>query len=143
MEPIHPSHEYIAVYGSLMSIHGAQKLAGTTDKLKLIGQCKIPGLLYDLDEFPGLVPGDGEVVGELYMVEHPDALRLLDDYEAFYPNDPQRSLFVRHRLCLIEPAMECWVYLYNQPLTGRPRVESGNWTDYLRAQNRPLLTPGC
>lgn len=138
METVNPEREYIAVYGSLMQIHGAQALAGTVDKLKLVGKCKIPGLLYDLGEFPGLVPGDSEVMGELYEVKHPDALRLLDDYEAFYPNDPKLSLFVRQRMQLVEPKIECWGYLYNQTLSGMPRVEGGNWTEYLRQQNRPL-----
>jgi len=138
MEAIHPDRDHIAVYGSLMRIHGAQQLAGTTDKLRLIGPCKIPGLLYDLGEFPGLLPGNGEVVGELYELEHPDALRLLDDYEAFYPNNSRRSLFIRQRMRLAEPAIECWVYFYNQPLTGHTKVANGNWTDYLRRHNRPL-----
>jgi len=138
METPLTDREYIAVYGSLMRIHGAQKLAGTTDKLEFIRECRIPGRLYDLGEFPGLLPGTGEVLGELFKVKHPDALRLLDDYEAFYPNDRKRSLFVRQEMRLVEPPISCWVYLYNHAPGGHPLVGSGSWTEYLRRHNRPL-----
>jgi len=142
METIDPNRDCIAVYGSLMRVHGAQDLAGTTDKLRFLGECRIPGQLYDLGEFPGLVPGPDEVAGELYRIEHADALPLLDDYEAFYESNPSQSLFVRRRIRLNQPPIDCWVYFFNQEPKGNPKVEGGNWTEYLRLQGRPMrVTP--
>jgi len=121
-----------------MRVHGAQELAGTTDLLRLVGACRIPGELYDLGEYPGLTPGEGTVTGELYEVIDPQGLRLLDEYEAYYEHDAVRSLFVRRQVRLIEPELECWVYLYNQPVDGKSRIPAGNWTEHLRREGRPF-----
>jgi gamma-glutamylcyclotransferase (GGCT)/AIG2-like uncharacterized protein YtfP len=68
------------------------------------------------------------VHGELYRLEDADILSILDHYEGYDPDQPATSLFVRRRISLIEPAdQEAWVYWYNGPVDGKPRLPSGDW----------------
>lgn len=61
--------DYVAVYGSLMRGFGLSDAPEGLEELLIDrGSCVISGKLYDLGDYPGLVPGDGNVNGELYEV---------------------------------------------------------------------------
>ena len=47
------------------------------------GYCTIQGLLYDLGEYPGLKPGEGSVIGELFEVRALSVFHQLDEYERY------------------------------------------------------------
>src|SRR5580700_8569997 len=107
-----PSVVYLAVYGSLRTGH---ELPDTPPALGALlvdaGPCTIAGALFDLGSYPGLVPGDGRVVGELFeIVDVARALPLLDHYEGYDAADPEGSLYLRQSVLLVEPAIEAWVY---------------------------------
>ena len=121
-------HELIAFYGSLMREHGLLHRLGVAEKLEYLGPCKIPGHLYDLGDYPGLKEApEGAVAGECFRLCDPTALCALDAYEDFRPADPDASLFVRRTVRLIEPPLECWVYLYAGSVRPQDRVASGHW----------------
>lgn len=126
----------LAVYGSLRWTTGRLAELGVTDDLEPLGRCRIPGQLYDLGEFPGWLPGTGSVVGELYRLHRPEALAILDDYEAFWPADPAGSLFVREVVQLLEPERLAWVYRYNGVASREKAVASGDWLEHLAAHPR-------
>ncbi|MFM7103055.1 MAG: gamma-glutamylcyclotransferase, partial [Verrucomicrobiota bacterium] len=123
----------LAVYGSLRRSTGRLAELGVADDLELLGECRLAGRLYDLGEFPGLLPGPGSVVGELYRFSRPRTLAILDDYEAFLPADPAGSLFVREPVQLLEPERLAWVYRYNRPAPAGAEVVSGDWLQHRAA----------
>lgn len=87
-----------------------------------LGPASAAGVLYDLGNYPGLADGAaGERVPGV-VVELPDeaALARLDEYE-----DIDAGLFVRRRATVRLDAggeVEAWVYVYNRPVAGRPRI---------------------
>lgn len=119
--------DYIAFYGTLLKQQGVQQALGAAQKLRWVGPCQIPGQLFDLGEYPGLQKGSGVVSGELYEILDPSVLIPLDNYEGCDSANIACSLYVRERVRLISPAVECWVYVYNQPVDGKARIANGIW----------------
>ena len=125
----------LAVYGSLMTSEGMLERLGVEAMVKSLGLVTLPGQLFDLGDFPGLVPGDGSVPGELFQILDPSVIPVLDDYEACQPDSPGTSVFLRKRLRLIEPSVEAWVYLYNRPVADRPKISGLSWPEYKARRN--------
>jgi gamma-glutamylcyclotransferase (GGCT)/AIG2-like uncharacterized protein YtfP len=48
-----------------------------------IGAATVPGVLLSMGKFPGLVPGRGRVVGEVWRLDAPELLPTLDKYEGY------------------------------------------------------------
>jgi gamma-glutamylcyclotransferase (GGCT)/AIG2-like uncharacterized protein YtfP len=122
--------EYVAVYGSLLEGHGLPDRPEFGSGLSTEGRCLIPGLLFDLGGYPGLVPGDGTVRGELLRVHDLSVFRALDKYEKYEPRDRDRSLYLRKAVRLVEPAIDAWVYVYNCDVAAFPLISSGDWDAY-------------
>lgn len=118
------NRETLFVYGTLMST----SLSG----MELIGKARARGSLFDLGHYPGLVVEDsGSVVyGELYEAT-PRALSLLDRFERYDSSSLKESLYIRCRVRLIEPNVTAWVYIYNQPVLGCPRIDGGEWLKHI------------
>jgi gamma-glutamylcyclotransferase (GGCT)/AIG2-like uncharacterized protein YtfP len=123
--------DLIAVYGELLSDPDLPQAPSVRDAFRLIGACWIPGDLLDLGEFPGVVPSDGQVLGELYEVLDASAFDELDAFEGYIRGREDESEYVRRRVQLIEPDVEAWTYLYNRPAVGQKRVPSGDWRGHL------------
>ena len=122
---------YLAFYGSLMRGQGAQEAIGVAAMLEFVGACLIEGALYDLGEYPALVPAAGSIVhGELFRVIDPAALSILDRYEDWRADDPRGSLFVRRAVLLVSPGVLADVYFYNQPVGGN-QVPHGDWKRFV------------
>lgn len=120
----------LATYGTLRRAAGPNPL-DVADRLSFVAACQFAGVLYDLGRFPGAVPGDGVVHGDLFRLRDPQVWAVLDRYEGYDSNREDTSLFVRRRVSLIEPAdRTAWVYWYNDDPTGCPRIPSGDWIAY-------------
>jgi len=98
---------------------------------------KFRGLLYDIGEYPGAVINvyaETYVWGNLVSLTHSEhAFRILDEYEGFGSEFPEPNEFIRQ---VIEvktetDTVQSWTYLYNLPVTGLRRIESGNYEEYL------------
>ncbi len=94
---------------------------------------KFAGRLYGIGEYPGAITDTGAshyVYGKIFLVNNIDeVLKRLDDYEGFGPEQQQPNLFIR-KLIAIETTnnmIDCWVYLYNLPVTGLRLIESGRY----------------
>lgn len=122
---------HLATYGTLMRSFGGADRLGVKDRLSFVTTCQFAGVLYNLGQFPGAVPGEGAVHGELFRLRDPQAWAVLDRYEGYDADREDDSLFVRRRVDLIAPSdRTAWVYWFNGDPTGRPRVESGDWEAY-------------
>ena len=115
---------------------GCERL-GVADRVSFVATCRFDGVLYDLGRFPGAVPGDGLVHGELLRLQDPQVWAVLDPYEGYDADRKDESLFVRRRGTLREPAdRAAWVYWFNGDPTGHPKVSSGDWATYLEGSQR-------
>lgn len=128
-------------YGTLRAGF-SRRPRGVDDRLTFLGGGVIAAALYDLGLYPAAIPDpESRVRGEVYRMSDVDAvLAVLDDIEGFRPAEPERSLYVR----VVVPVTledgtsdDAWVYFYNAPLGQAPRIASGDYLDYLRAEGRP------
>ncbi len=90
----------------------------------------IPGLLVDLGEYPGWVPGAGRVHGEVFRLRPVGpALRLLDELEEYEGPGVEGNLYERVlvRACVPEGWVRAWAYRYAGPVAGRPVIPGGRW----------------
>lgn len=127
--------DWLALYGSLMRGLGGLEAAGIAAQVRYVGPCAIPGELFDLGDYPGLRPGDGRVVGELYSVLAPEAFARLDAFEGYEPDRPRESLYLRERIELLVPrGQHAWLYVYNHVPDAHARVPDGDWRAHLAAR---------
>ena len=62
-------------------------------------------------------------------------LTVLDEFEGYSASDPLTSLYTREETTVTRDGgqvVNAWVYFYNRPLGGAPRIESGDYLEYLR-----------
>ncbi|AEH23209.1 AIG2 family protein [Thermodesulfobacterium geofontis OPF15] len=111
------------VYGTLRK---GECRHSTLADCKFLGYAKAKGfLLYNVSSFPGMVQGEGEVIGEVYEIPE-SLLERLDLIEGV------PELFKRE---LIEVVLEdgtiisVYAYLYNKGVDNKLLIPSGNWKD--------------
>jgi len=127
--------EYLFVYGTLMKGF-TNPFADKLNKLSdFVGKGSFPGLLYQVDWYPGAVYSEKSgfaVFGEIYKLQNPpQLLRELDEYEDVF-EDESVSLYVRRVIPVKtenQKFLDCWVYLYNQPVADLAVITSGNFRE--------------
>jgi gamma-glutamylcyclotransferase (GGCT)/AIG2-like uncharacterized protein YtfP len=126
------------VYGTLMST--AASTLGRDMRLRLrrearvVGPASIQGQLFDRGRFPVLIFNSGaldRVHGELIEISNPAAtFPWLDAYEGIGRNAAGTDEYERLERSVDQAASgttTAWVYVYNKPVTGLPRIASGRW----------------
>jgi len=125
---------HLFVYGSLLSNARHPMGERLAREARQLGEGSLPGRLYRIDWYPGLVEacGAGErVYGEVYALQDPmRTLRWLDVYEGLTADGPHDGEYVRRerpvRLAT-GAAIGCWVYLYCRDVSGLPALPGGRW----------------
>ncbi|MBR9920470.1 MAG: hypothetical protein GYB31_06495 [Bacteroidetes bacterium] len=118
-------------YGTLRKDYGVFSMLGLGDKLRYAYTCRVPGTLYSLERYPGLIlEGDSTVICDVFEILDPICLPLLDEYEDFFPNDPEHSRYLRKKVMPFEGKEGFWVYVYNKDVSDLEVVESGDWLEY-------------
>lgn len=148
------SCKWLFVYGWLMRGQERQGFL-SADKARFCCPATMHGKLYAIGDFPGLVINssvavrsektvarsqsstisdkerqeDGKPVvvhGELYEILDPVTFfETLDLIEGYWPDQPERSLFVR-KLVPVETEngiVTAWVYILNLPINGLPSID--------------------
>jgi gamma-glutamylcyclotransferase (GGCT)/AIG2-like uncharacterized protein YtfP len=131
--------ELVFFYGTLMSGFKRPGRASLDPKLEPAGRGWIRAALFDLGIYPAAVPADDSCVwGEVYrMLDSKAVLSALDEIEGFRSGEPDSSLYIRVEIPVtfsdgrVETA---WAYFYNAPLGRAPRIESGDYLEYLRVR---------
>lgn len=124
---------YIACYGTLMKDFPTQDELDIAEKLKFVDTAYLPGALYELGDFPGMVKSENEeTYAEIYEILDDQALKVMDLYEDYDPKHPQTSLYIREAVTLTSPALTCWAYYYMGGLNGRKKIKENNWIEYFR-----------
>ena len=127
---------YLFVYGTLRAASDHRMSKVLERHGDFVSRGRVPGVLYDLGPYPGAVKKSGTrayVRGDVYRLRDGDrALQVLDRYEGFDEKKPRGAEFKRSRVVVDLGAgkkVRAWIYLYNRPTTGLPKIRSG---DYLR-----------
>jgi len=137
--------DLLFVYGTLMRAAEHQMHSVLARNSTFIAEAHFNGRLHLVAHYPGAVTAttaDERVHGEVYRLHHgaADLLAVLDDYEACAPSSPQPHEYVR-RLCQVTLADDthaaAWVYLYNRPVEGLPRILSGRFLEHMAAAALP------
>jgi gamma-glutamylcyclotransferase (GGCT)/AIG2-like uncharacterized protein YtfP len=88
-------------------------------------------MLLAAPHYPGIVPGDGTVSGQLMTVARPaEAIQALDDLELYFgPGHPENE-YERESLkvqLLDGSSVEAWVYLFLRSTLIMPTIVGGDW----------------
>ncbi|MES2911825.1 MAG: gamma-glutamylcyclotransferase family protein [Pseudomonadota bacterium] len=129
---------YVFVYGTLCS--GEQRdINNLNPPPQYIGEACVPGTLYDLGSYPGIVlGGQGTVRGEVYRISA-ELERTLDEIEEVWPQQTgeyaKREVLVRlqadGRQGSASHTASCLVYEIAAAQTlGKALIESGSWVKY-------------
>jgi len=125
---------HLFVYGTLLSTAGHPMGARLQREARLIGEAFLPGRLYRIGEYPGLVEDTDpqvQVHGEVYVLHDPvNTLTWLDAYEGIVPGAPDRNEYERVerpvRLASSEQ-ITVWVYLYRKDVARFRLIPDGRW----------------
>ena len=127
--------DLVFFYGTLMSRFRREGRSGVDDQLKAVGRGSIAAALFDLGLYPAAIPSDSRVKGELHqMLDVDHVLAVLDEIEGYSVSDPFTSLYTREQTSVSlddGSVVDAWVYFYNAPLGSAPRIESGDYLEYL------------
>ncbi|WP_298256311.1 gamma-glutamylcyclotransferase family protein [Bradyrhizobium sp.] len=126
--------DLLFVYGTLMRGYAHPMARLLSANAEFLGEASCRGRLYKVKHYPGLVLSNEAadvVFGELYRLRAvDDLLREFDMYEACGEGFPEPTQYVRQTLPVTltdGSASEAWTYIYNWPVAGLSRIESGRF----------------
>jgi gamma-glutamylcyclotransferase (GGCT)/AIG2-like uncharacterized protein YtfP len=120
------------LYGTLLPGLTPRSVVAVVARLRPLGPATVPGRLYDIGPYPGLVPdasGQTRVTGKLFAVRDDELLQVLDDYEG--------TEFRRVPMTATRPdgeAVECEVYEYVGDVSRAEPIAGGDYQKWLRGE---------
>jgi len=127
-------HE-LFIYGTLLP---GLRLQAEMSGAERLGNATVPGRLVDVGRYPGLVHGEGEVIGEVYRVSDAQLARL-DAVEDMVRGDRMASQYWREQLPVLSgpcAGLPVWTYVYNRPTEGLTPIPHGDYRRYIRELGR-------
>jgi gamma-glutamylcyclotransferase (GGCT)/AIG2-like uncharacterized protein YtfP len=126
--------DLLLVYGTLMRGFDHPMARLLEQNADFLGEAHCAGRLYLVRHYPGLVDSDDpadRVFGQLFRLRQPrEVLAQLDDYEGCGEGAAPPHEFIRATRPVIAndgTAHQAFVYLYNWPLDGLPRIADGRF----------------
>lgn len=123
--------DYFFVYGTLKK---GGSFASEFDSFRVYSKAAtIKGFeLFNLGWFPGIVKGNGEVIGELHEYKNLDFVKQrIDNIEGYSEDYESSSLFLRRRVTAITEngeKVEANAYLFNRSIPNEAKkIENGVW----------------
>lgn len=138
--------EFVFVYGTLLSGERASLREGRLRyDADYIGPDEINGKLYYLGTYPGLKlincndfqSNQPRVVGEVYLLKNSAIGAVLDAYEGYHLEAPEKGLYNRCQV-LTRRGRCVWTYTYNHPVTEDQLIETGDWKNPRLSLTRKL-----
>lgn len=106
-------------------VYGTLRTGGQTETVTIRGY-----KMFDLGWYPGVIYSgniDDSIVCELHEVDD-ETLKDLDDFEGYYKDDLDNSLYLRRNYGL--STTDCELYVYNRQVREHPRILSGDWLEH-------------
>lgn len=134
-----PAVNHLFVYGSLRKALDGSLHALLKNQAVFINAARLPGKLYLIDSYPGLVStptfSSFEVQGEVYRLKQPERLlQNLDEYEEcaeHFPLPHEYKRLIKSVTLSGGQHLTCWVYVYNRPAAGLKHIIGGDFLSYL------------
>ena len=131
--------DLVFFYGTLRSALRRNNAAHIDGSFTFVSCGWIGAILFDLGPYPGAIPSaTSHVRGELHRMLNPgETLRRVDEFEVYHPDRENVSLFVRRETLVTldnDSTASAWVYFFNGPLGRAPRIDSGDYLDYLKVK---------
>lgn len=123
------------IYGTLLP---GLRLAAEMHGARFVGAAQVPGRLVDVGRFPGLVPGAGQVTGEVYEVDDAHLSRL-DVVEDMVRGDRSASQYWRDTVTVLAGPLQgqsVQTYVYNRPVAACVPIPHGDYRRYIREVGR-------
>ena len=123
------------IYGTLMP---GLRLEAEMQGAQALGPARVPGCLVDVGHYPGLVHGEGVVIGVVFRVSDAQLARL-DEVEDMVAGDRAASQYWRERVTIQDGALagqQVWTYVYNLPIHGLTPIAHGDYRRYIREVGR-------
>ena len=123
------------IYGTLMP---GLRLQAEMRGARYLGVGQVPGRLVDVGRYPGFLPGDGLVLGEVYEVDAAHLARL-DVVEDTVPGDRDASQYWREWVTVADGPLQgqsVQTYMYNRPVDGCTPIAHGDYRRYIREVGR-------
>jgi gamma-glutamylcyclotransferase (GGCT)/AIG2-like uncharacterized protein YtfP len=123
------------IYGTLMP---GLRLEAEMQGARFVGAAQVPGRLVDLGRYPGFLPSEGLVTGEVYEVDDAHLARL-DGVEGVVPGDRAASQYWREVVVVFSGPLQgqqVQTYVYNRPVDGYTPIEHGDYLRYIREVGR-------
>ncbi|MCL9668479.1 gamma-glutamylcyclotransferase [Rosenbergiella epipactidis] len=112
----------IIVYGSLRRKQGNSHWMTNAQWL---GDYQVEGYeLYNLGHYPGVIPGEGTIEGEVYRID----ATTLGELDALRTKGGEYK-----RQLVSTPYGSAWMYIYQRSVAGRQQIPSGDWLE--RSEN--------
>jgi gamma-glutamylcyclotransferase (GGCT)/AIG2-like uncharacterized protein YtfP len=126
-------------YGTLMTGFDRRRRIGIDPKMRFRARGWVQAALFDLGIYPAAVrDNDRRVWGEVFeLIDAQNVLQALDEIEGYRPEEPDSSLYLRELVPVHLPdgtTERAWIYFYNAPLGRAPRIESGDYLEYLKVK---------
>ncbi len=124
------------VYGGLLK---GMTLSSVIEGSEYLGPAFIQAEIYFLGQFPGIVPGNGIVYGELYEISE-SMLPGLDKIEHYHPYDLKRSSYIRKELevtCLPNgESLKAEAYFYNRSIAEQEHIPYGDYRRFINEYDK-------
>ena len=123
------------IYGTLMP---GLRLEAEMHGARFVGAAQVPGRLVDVGRFPGLLPGDGQITGEVYEVDDVQLARL-DVVEGMVRGDRGASQYWREAVSVLSGPLQgqpVQTYVYNRPVDACVPIPHGDYRRYIREVGR-------
>ncbi|MEM1123934.1 MAG: gamma-glutamylcyclotransferase family protein [Bacteroidota bacterium] len=133
---------YLFVYGSLMSGITSPIATYLKENSRFIGEGWVKGRLYDMGNYPGLVTDEStntKVIGHIFQLDDPnEMLPNLDHYECIGSDFSEPHQYRRETISVktANQTFSCWAYLYNWDTQNLALIESGNYLQYFKENQR-------
>jgi gamma-glutamylcyclotransferase (GGCT)/AIG2-like uncharacterized protein YtfP len=122
------------VYGSLLR---GMSLSSHMEGASYLGPAYVMADLFFLGFYPGIIPGNNVVFGELYEVPL-KILPEIDKVEDCYENNPESSIYLRKSIevhCFADgKVVKAYAYYYNREPEGKPRISYGDYRRFMHLQ---------
>lgn len=134
---------HLFVYGSLRKGFQSPVYEYISRYFHYVCEASVKGKLVDMGEYPAAVPeGDQQIIGELYLIKDMEefgwAFAQLDDYEGVNVEEGETQLYRRElaQVECTEGTTPAWIYWYNQDVSGKPIIASGDILQYIAEKNK-------